>query len=58
MRWLRPVNGKKLKDGESVLNEDGKMITSVMVLGDPVPASGVVYLYLPTLSHFKNMYQM
>lgn len=36
-------------------NENGETISPDSVLGDPIPASAVAYLYYPTFNHFKSL---
>ncbi|RAL16921.1 ribonuclease Z [Aspergillus homomorphus CBS 101889] len=45
----------KLTSGESVLNEDGEVITPDMVLGAPKAGKGVAIIDLPTPAYVENL---
>ena len=51
-----PIYGR-LQKGETVTLENGQVIKPESVLGDPIPSSSILILYIPSYEHMKLLIQ-
>ena len=47
----------RLQKGETITLENGQIIRPESVLGDPIPSSSLIILYIPSYEHMKLLIQ-